>query len=324
MKRTKLSKMIIVITGAVSAFLTYGMFRRQKRETITDLRENSQIIETACGPIEYAMNGGGPSVLICHGGGGGYDQGLLFALPESGFQFVVPSRPGYLGTPLDTGQTFEAQADAYVALLDELGIHQVAVFGTSGGGPSALQFALRYPGRCWGIILLSAISLPIPAFPVFMQQFTEKIMPYSDFIPWLLLNTPLLDVLIDRNTRSQIGKDANKKSMLKRVMKSVFPISLRMKGALNDVRQIALMPIYPLEKITAPALVIHGERDTIVPFTQGQWSASKMPNTQFIPIKNGEHFSFITHIEILKPAMIEFLRSHALSSPLKPTRDCPE
>jgi pimeloyl-ACP methyl ester carboxylesterase len=310
-----IKKTIIVITGAVSALLAYGVFRRQKRETTMYLRENGQIIETACGPIEYAMNGEGASVLICHGGGGGYDQGLLFALPECGFQFVVPSRPGYLRTPLETGATFEAQADAYIALLDALGIQKVAVFGTSGGGPSALQFALRYPDRCWGIILLSAISLPIPAFPIFMQQFTEKIMPYSDFIPWLLVNTPLLDVLIDRNTRSQIGNDANKKALLKRLMKSIFPMSLRLKGALNDVRQVALMPIYPLEKIAAPALVIHGESDSIVPFAQGKWSASKIPNSKFMSIVNGEHFSFITHIEKIKPAMIEFLKSHALSSP---------
>jgi pimeloyl-ACP methyl ester carboxylesterase len=311
MKRTEVIKTVIMIIGGLGAFLTYLAFRRQKHETITQLRENSRIIDTACGPIEYAMNGEGPTVLICHGGGSGYDQGLLFSFPEHGFQFVAPSRPGYLRTPLETGQTFEAQADAYVALLDALGIQKAAVFGTSGGGPSAVQFALRYPDRCWGIILLSAISQPIPAFPIFMQQFTEKIMPYSDFFPWLILNTPVLDVLIDRNTRSQIGNDTKKKSLLKRLMKTLFPLSLRVKGALNDVRQIAKMPIYPLEKISAPALVIHGDIDTIVPFAQGQWSAATIPNAQFLPIENGQHFSFITHIETIKPTMIEFLKSHA-------------
>ena len=239
MNRTRLIKTIVGITGAVSAFLTYRTFRRQKDEAVIDLRENGQIIETACGPIEYAVKGEGATVLICHGGGGGYDQGLLFSWPEYGFQFVAPSRPGYLRTPLEVGKTFEAQADAYVALLDALDIHEVAVLGTSGGGPSALQFALRYPDRCWGIILLSAISQSIPAYPIFMQQLTDKIIPYFDFIPWLILNTPVLDVLIDRNTRSQIGNDAKKKALLKRLMKSLFPASLRAKGILNDVSQIA-------------------------------------------------------------------------------------
>ena len=313
MKRTRLIIATLGITGGVGAILTYRTFRRQKDEAVVDLRENSQIIETACGPIEYALKGEGQTVLICHGGGGGYDQGIFFAWPESGFRFVAPSRPGYLRTPLEVGETFEAQADAYVALLDALDIQKVAVFGTSGGGPSALQFALRYPDRCWGLILLSAISQPIPAFPPIMQQTTEKIVPYFDFIPWLMFNTPFLFVLIDRNTRTQIGNDANKKSLLKRLMKTLFPISLRVEGGLNDVSQIAKMPIYPLEKISAPALVVHGDGDTIVPFTQGQWSASTIPDAQFLPIEDGQHFSYITHIEKVKPAMIEFLKSHAPS-----------
>ncbi len=318
MDRGKIVKTAGMITGALSAFLTYWVFRRQKHEALTNLRENSQIIKTACGPVEYSMTGEGATVLVCHGGGGGYDQGLLFSYPGYGFQFVAPSRSGYLRTPLETGQTIEAQADAYVALLDALEIRNVAVFGTSGGGPSAIQFALRYPYRCWGIILVSAISQPIPEFPLVMQQVTEKIIPYFDFIPWMMFNTPIFYLLIDRATRSQIRNDTRKKSMLKRLMKSMFPVSLRANGALNDVRQIAKMPIYPMEKITAPALVIHGERDSIVPYSQGLWSASTIPEAQFLPIKNGEHFSFITHIEMIKPAVIRFLRAHAPSSPSDP------
>jgi pimeloyl-ACP methyl ester carboxylesterase len=93
----------------------------------------------------------------------------------------------------------------------------------------------------------------------------------------------------------------------------MFPVSVRVNGALNDVRQIAKMPIYPLEKISTPALVIHGERDSIVPYLQGLWSASTIPDAQFTPIKNGDHFSFITHEEFIKPALIRFLRTHAPS-----------
>jgi pimeloyl-ACP methyl ester carboxylesterase len=40
------------------------------------------------------------------------------------------------------------QADAVAALLDVLGIRTAAVMAVSGGGPCALQFALRHPQRC--------------------------------------------------------------------------------------------------------------------------------------------------------------------------------
>ena len=312
MNGTKLIKTILGITGAIGGLLIYQTFRKQKRKAINELCKNSQIMETPCGPIEFAIQGDGPAtVLVCHGGGGGYDQGLLFSWPESGFRFLAPSRPGYLHTPLETGQTFEAQADAYAALLDRLDIRQVAVLATSGGGPSAVQFALRYPDRCWGIILLSAISQSIPAFPFVMQQVTQRVIPYFDFIPWLIFNTQILDILMDQKTRSQIGDDVKKKDLLRKLMKTLFPASLRVNGTLNDVRQIARMPEYPLEEIPVPTMVIHGDRDSIVPFTQGQWSARTLQNTRFLQIRDGDHFSFITHNEIINPAVVEFLKSHS-------------
>ncbi len=51
---------------------------------------------TMAGPLEYAIAGGGPPLMMIHGTGGGFDQGLLFAhgLRDAGFQIVAPSRFG--------------------------------------------------------------------------------------------------------------------------------------------------------------------------------------------------------------------------------------
>jgi pimeloyl-ACP methyl ester carboxylesterase len=310
MNRKSLIHTILGITGAVSGLLIYCIFRRQKRQAVLALREKGQLIQTNSGPIEYAAIGQGPTVLICHGGGGGYDQGLLFAQPHSGFQFLALSRPGYLGTPLKTGVTFEAQADAYAALLDALDIQRAAVLAASGGGPSALQFTLRHPDRCWGMVLISAISQAVPGYPSIMEL-TKKVIPYFDFIPWLLFNTPILFMLIDRNTRSQIGDDADKKVLLEKLMDTLFPVSLRVEGMMNDVNQIAKMPDYPLDHISAPALVIHGDRDSIVPFAQAKRCAGIITQTRFLPLEGGDHFSFITHKEIIEPVVLEFLKRHS-------------
>ena len=311
MNRKQFGRTILGLTGLIGTLLTYRIFRRQKDEAVKELPKNSQLVKTVCGQIEYALKGEGGSVLICHGGGGGYDQGLLFSRLLNGFQVIAPSRPGYLRTPLEVGETFEAQAEAYAALLDVLGIDQLAILAGSGGGPSGLQFALRHPNRCWGVILLSAISQAVPTFPLLMQGITDRIIPYYDFIPWLIFNTPILEILIDRNTRNHISKDVYKRYLLRELMRTMFPASLRVKGMVNDVQQIAEMPVYPLKEISAPALVIHGDSDSIVPFTQGQWSAETIPNAKFLPIANGDHFSFITHKEIIQPVISQFLRFHA-------------
>jgi len=85
----------------------------------------------------------GPAVLVIHGRPGGYDQGLW-----------ISDRMTRL-TP-------------FAALLDVLRVPQAAVIGFSAGGPPALQFALRQPGRtparCKRRFLFTACST-VPSIP---------------------------------------------------------------------------------------------------------------------------------------------------------------
>src|SRR6185369_2917959 len=125
----------------------------------------SQIIQTACGPIEYAEAGTGPPLLVVHGAGGGYAQGMDFGidLAKRGFRVIAVSRFGYLRTPLPADGSAEAQADAHACLLDALNIKTAAIFGASAGAPSTMQFALRYPDRTRAMVLLvPATFVPRP------------------------------------------------------------------------------------------------------------------------------------------------------------------
>ena len=90
----------------------------------------------------------------------GYDQALALSwnLHQADLAVLTLSRPGYVRTPLATGPTPEQAADAAAGLLDVLGLDRVGVIGTSGGGPTALQFALRHPQRVWGLVLQSAVT----------------------------------------------------------------------------------------------------------------------------------------------------------------------
>jgi pimeloyl-ACP methyl ester carboxylesterase len=77
----------------------------------------------------------------------------------AGRRFVAASRFGYLGSSLPPAARPAYQADVYALLLDALGIDRAAVFGYSGGGPSAIQFALRHAGRTTTLILMAS-ALP--------------------------------------------------------------------------------------------------------------------------------------------------------------------
>ena len=59
---------------------------------------------------------------------------------------IAPSRPGYGRS--SPAKNYEEVADKLAALLDAIGIEQVAaVHCMSGGGPPAIMFAVRHPQK---------------------------------------------------------------------------------------------------------------------------------------------------------------------------------
>ena len=139
LKRIGIGALIIVLLFCV---VTYVRFTQWRNEATKNLLNDSTVVQTTKGPIEYAEIGHGRPILIVHGDPGGYDQVyqiLKLQHAENGaFRYIVPSRPGYLRTPLSVGKTPREQAEAFAALLDVLKIDKVAVIGGSGGGPSAI------------------------------------------------------------------------------------------------------------------------------------------------------------------------------------------
>ena len=83
------------ITTALLAggWLTY---QRDLAREVERVSTGSRIADTRCGPIEFAAMGSGPAVLLVHGAGGGFDQGLGIAqeLAAHGFHVIAMSRFG--------------------------------------------------------------------------------------------------------------------------------------------------------------------------------------------------------------------------------------
>ena len=143
-------------------------YRKWLTKRIEELNQGADVIQTKNGPVELERRGAAPYVLFFHSESSGYDSSFLNDhLVEAGLGCLSPSRPGHLRTPLSTGRIHAEQADAMAALLDAIGVEQVAVHGVSAGGPSAIQFAARHPDRTSALLLTSAITTDYPYdFPV--------------------------------------------------------------------------------------------------------------------------------------------------------------
>ena len=153
----------VALLLVILAALTYAAYRRDDAAERARISSGSQLATTACGPVEYAEAGSGPPVLVIHGAGGGFDQGMELAQPlvERGFRVVAVSRFGYLRTPLPADASPEAQADAHNCLLEALGVKKAAVIGGSAGAPSGVNVAALM--LVFGGALVAAIVAVIAA-----------------------------------------------------------------------------------------------------------------------------------------------------------------
>jgi 2-hydroxy-6-oxonona-2,4-dienedioate hydrolase len=286
---------LLISAGAVAA-LIYAVFKHDLSKARAALDGRGAVIETALGTIEYAKTGKGYPVLVVHGAGGGFDQGLEMAggLAGRGYELVAPSRFGYLRSAAATGLTVPAQADAYAALLDRLGIGKVAAVAISAGAWSALEFAVRHPDRCQALVLL----VPAKQLPPGTSNYggaIAKAMLGSDFITWALLKLrPVLPGTLDRimlGTEPHIVQAARpgEKARMQRILDGLLPISARFDGIEFDLKTAASPHPTPLDQIKCPLLAVSAEDDVFGTASRAREIAAAVPQGSTVIFPTGGH-----------------------------------
>lgn len=286
-------------------------YRAFQRDGLARLASQSQLIETPSGSIESAVQGTGPAFLLSHGIFGGFDQGLsgVYFLKDIKASFISPSRFGYLRTPMPIDATPKAQARAYIDLLDTLGIESACIVGLSAGGMSALQFALDYPDRCWGLVMVSAVSLrPVQTPPI--RLIVEHVLS-NEFLGWVLAT--YWPRLVAQSSGDDYSLVADDPMLKKAFLELAWPPSAkkRLAGMLNDLDQAETLPNYPFEQIAVPLLVIHGTDDPFVPFTTAKSLAARVRGAKILSLENGGHLSFLIQQERTRTAMLEFFNAYS-------------
>ena len=316
---------VAILMGLLVAGLSVPIaanYQRDIRLARERILVGSQIAETPRGPIEYAVAGDGPPVLVAHGAGGGYDQGLDFAgaLVQSGFRVIAMSRFGYLRTPLPPDASPAAQADAYAALLDALHIPRAAVVGFSAGAPSSMQFALRYPERTGSLVLF------VPAaYPARLEQRSKGAMPKqtsvatrflfdtalkSDFLLWAafrLAPRTMLQAVLATPPGVVASASVDERARVAQVSDHLFPFSQRRLGVLNDASITPFLPRYELERIAARTLVLGVADDLYRTYDGARYTAEHVRGARFIGYPSGGHI-LVGHLDEALSETAAFLK----------------
>jgi pimeloyl-ACP methyl ester carboxylesterase len=215
----------------------------------------------------------GRGMLLLHGGGGPRTMaGLGAALAEHAY-VVIPTHPGFDGTSrvpwLDSVPDL---ADAYLDLLEELGLTHVMVIGNSVGGWIASEIALRdIDNRVMSLVLLNGTGIR----PDDSGQITDiRTLPPAAF-GRLAFHNPALRPDPSALSDEQRAALAANQQVLALYAGEHFLFAPKLRRRLH--------------RVTVPVLVAWGEEDCVVTPEYGRAYASAFPNGHFRSIAEAGH-----------------------------------
>lgn len=292
----------ILGVAGLAAFIgtgaTWSAFAADIRRARARTQGRSRIIQCRFGDLEFGEAGAGPPVLMVHGTGGGFDQGLDFAqrLSAGAWRVIAPSRFGYLRSAYPDDASSENQADAFVDLLDALRIERAPIIGGSAGALSAIQFALRHPDRCSALVAMVPAAYAPGRPPVRPPNASaQAIIEYglkSDFLFWsaMTLNEDAMIAALLATDPHLVRRAATAdRARVRAILRNILPVSDRARGLINDGR-LAADPIpMALDAIRAPTLALSLEDDRFQTIAAARHIGASVPGAEFVSYPQGGH-----------------------------------
>ncbi len=224
-------------------------------------------------PVTIAYTERGPEetdprklpVLLLHGSPGSrHDFAAEIPLLARDRRVLVPDLPGFGASTRDIADySIAAHASYVLELLDRLGIDRVHVVGFSMGGGVAIELIDRAPERVASITLLSSIGVQE------LELFGDATINHVVHGAQLALLATL------REGVPHFG----------RLDHTFFGVAFARNFFDTDQRPLRAM----LKRIDAPTLILHGERDVLVPVNAAREHARLVPQSE-LQVLHGNHF----------------------------------
>ncbi len=238
--------------------------------------------------IHYNEEGEGETLLIIMGYGMPGDV-WLGSLPfMSGFRAIYYDNRGTGQSDKPAGPyTIVQMADDAAGLLDHLGLARAHVYGVSMGGMIAQELVLRHPEKVRALVLgctLCGGEHATMGEPQVIETLIEVIgsMGKGDPAAWVDRQLPLIF------TPEWIAANPGIRDML--IMLAPLLPPTPPETAQNAMAGLFGWSSYDrLPQITAPTLVIHGDRDVIIPVENAHVIAARIPGAQLHIVHGAGH-----------------------------------
>ena len=196
------------------------------------------------------------------------------------FRVLVPDIVGFGRTrcrgPLPDMAGF---AEVLAGWAERLELGAVDVVGHSMGGQIAMHLAGHFPERVRRLVLVDAAGIPRPLTPLGLARFAADVAPPSRWGDPRFVPVIVGDALLT-GPRTIVRA-------LVRILR-------------DDVR--ALLP-----RITAPTLVLWGERDTVIPLEHARELRARIPGAQLVVLRGAAHNPMVDRPDDFNRVVTAFL-----------------
>jgi pimeloyl-ACP methyl ester carboxylesterase len=256
-------------------------------------------IEFPAGRIRfYRAGSSGPAIVLLHGGGP--DNALLswrhtVGVLAADHRVFAPDLPGQGGSMPWHGRADQRTFEEVLRwLLDAWRVPEAILVGLSMGGSIAAGFALRNPQRVRGLVLVDSTGM-------------QHKLPHH-FLTYAMLRTRFAGPLAAKLLR--LNRSLVRKVLVRvfftggqpvRDLESIVDEVAAEAGARGSVfadwhadaidrRAMRINHLPHLGRIQCPVMVIHGERDAIVPVSAARDAAGAIPGSALRVIPGTGHW----------------------------------
>jgi pimeloyl-ACP methyl ester carboxylesterase len=273
--------------------------------------------------------GGDPAVVLIHGASGNLED-MRLALGErlaASHRVILIDRPGHGWSSRPDSDDYASparQAELVAGALEQIGVRRAILIGHSWGGAFATAFALAFPERTAGLVLLSAVTHPWPGDPGWYNKLA--LLPY---IGPLFLSTcvyPLGLLMAHDALRSVFEPQAVPDNYMRR---AAIRLVLRPKTFHSNARDLAQLKSFITAQVPhygeldAPTVIITGDRDTMVsPQINARALAATLPRAKLVLLKDIGHMPHHAAPDVVAAAIDELVSGEAGSGASKRPAVC--
>lgn len=266
--------------------------------------------------IYYEDWGTGSPVVFIHGWPLDHQmwEHHMRVLPEIGIRCIAYDRRGFGKSDKPwTGYDYDTFADDLKNLLDQLDLQDVTLVGFSMGGGEVVRYFSRHGGeRVTKVVLLSSVA-----------PYLLKTDDNPKGVPLEALNEMISSIQEDRASfLTSFGKTFYGINIISHQVSQAmldWNVSIALqaspKATIECIRAFGETDFRTeMHTINVPTLVIHGDRDKIVPIeVAGEQAARLISDAKYIVYEDAGHGLFITEKEQLNADLLEFIGAKATS-----------